>query len=195
MQVDFYFGAGSRYSYLASTQLVAIAGRTGARFRWRPVFSGDLAKAAGYSPFIGRPASGQYSPAYREQDVARWAEQYGVPYHGDPALDASQWRRLTLALVAAEDRTELFAHALYSALFARAEPLNGDVELYALAAQVGITDLEKRLEATDLEVRASGIVAEAVAAGAFGAPSFVAEGALFFGNDRLVLLERHLLRR
>jgi 2-hydroxychromene-2-carboxylate isomerase len=41
-QVDFWFGPGSRYSYLAATQLDAIALETGAIFRWRAVMSGDL---------------------------------------------------------------------------------------------------------------------------------------------------------
>jgi 2-hydroxychromene-2-carboxylate isomerase len=102
---------------------------------------------------------------------------------------------MTIALVAADAHVEPFARSLYSALFARAEPPRNDAVLCSLAAQIGVADLEQRLLAPDLEARASAIVAEASAAGAFGAPSFVFQGALFFGNDRLVLLEHHLSQR
>lgn len=40
--VDFIYGLGSRYSYLASTQIERIARETGAVFRWQPVSSHAL---------------------------------------------------------------------------------------------------------------------------------------------------------
>jgi 2-hydroxychromene-2-carboxylate isomerase len=42
VEVDFYYGLGSRYSYLASTQIARLERDTGARVRWRPLYSGDL---------------------------------------------------------------------------------------------------------------------------------------------------------
>ena len=49
--VTFYFGPGSRYSYLASTQLPRISEETGARFIWRAVYSPELIARAGSDPF------------------------------------------------------------------------------------------------------------------------------------------------
>ena len=56
--VDFYYGLGSRYSYLASTQLERIAAETGCRFAWHPVSSGALMRLRGGRPFRGEPVSG-----------------------------------------------------------------------------------------------------------------------------------------
>jgi 2-hydroxychromene-2-carboxylate isomerase len=50
MDVPFYFGPGSRYSYLAATQLDRVAAETGARFVWRGLFSGDLIARTGGTP-------------------------------------------------------------------------------------------------------------------------------------------------
>jgi len=194
MLVDFYFGPGSRYSYLASTQLDAIASRTGARFRWRPVLSSALARAAGYAPFAGAPSSGQYDPSYRDRDIARWAALYGAPYKGDPDFPDAHWRRMTLACVACGESAEAMGRAIYQAQFADGAPPATDAALYALAAKVGISDLEGRLSAPGLEGAAARILEEARAAGAFGAPTFITGGELFFGNDRLVLLERFLMQ-
>jgi len=79
-EVRFYYGQGSRYSYLASTQIERLQADTGCRVHWRPLYSGDLFRARGADPFAGPPVSGQYEWAYRRFDAACWADYYGVPY-------------------------------------------------------------------------------------------------------------------
>ena len=98
--VEFFYGLGSRYSYLASTQLEPLAAETGCDVRWRPLFSGDLFAACGRDPFRGEPASGQYDWAYRRRDAERWADYYGVPYR-EPDDVTYDPRRLALAATAA----------------------------------------------------------------------------------------------
>jgi 2-hydroxychromene-2-carboxylate isomerase len=77
--VQFFFGIGSRCSYLAATQLQRLAAETGAHFIWRAVYSPDLIAKAGPDPFAAAVRRGQYSPTYRTQDATRWARYYGVP--------------------------------------------------------------------------------------------------------------------
>ena len=80
-QVNFYFSVTSRYSYLASTQLDAVAARTGCSFSWLPVNNHDIMAAAGADPFrSSSPTSGQYDWSYREYDAKCWADYYGVPF-------------------------------------------------------------------------------------------------------------------
>ncbi|MGH6904021.1 MAG: DsbA family protein, partial [Geminicoccaceae bacterium] len=116
--VDFFYGIGSRYSYLASTQLDRLAAETGCRLRWRPLYSGDLFAARGRDPFAGQPVSGQYEWAYRRRDAERWAAYYGVPYRepGDVRFDP---RGLALACTAAAalGAVEAFSRRLFRALF------------------------------------------------------------------------------
>ncbi len=79
--VKFYYSLGSRYSYLASTQIQSIENGTGYRFEWQPLNSVELIRRKeGPSPFEGEPVSGQYTWNYRERDAKRWAAHYGVPY-------------------------------------------------------------------------------------------------------------------
>jgi len=80
LEVDFYYGLGSRYSYLASTRLAALEEETGCRFVWHPIKSGDLVRLRGRNPFDGSEPSGQYNWDYRQYDAECWAEFYDVPY-------------------------------------------------------------------------------------------------------------------
>jgi len=58
--VDFYFGVGSRYSYLAATQLKALGAETGVRFNWLAVDSSRLIAARGHNPSAAPDGIGQY---------------------------------------------------------------------------------------------------------------------------------------
>ena len=138
-RVDFFYGLGSRYSYLASTQIARLETETGCRVRWRPLFSGDLFAARGRDPFAGAPASGQYDRAWRRRDAERWAAYYGVPYR-EPDDVRFDPRRLALACAAAArlGAVEAFSRRLFRALFVDGvSPLDDDV-CVGLAGDAGL---------------------------------------------------------
>ena len=78
--VDFYYSIGSRYSYLASTQIAKLERETGYRLRWHPVNGADIRALRGRDPFTGEPLSGQYEWSYRRYDAECWAHYYGIPF-------------------------------------------------------------------------------------------------------------------
>ncbi|MEO8112796.1 MAG: DsbA family protein [Phenylobacterium sp.] len=189
MLVDFFFGPGSRYSYLAASQLGRIAGETGAEFRWRAVLSSDLTARTG-----GVPRSPQ-DPAWRSTDVERWACHYRVPFRDVTA--SVDWRRLALACAAAEvmGSAEAFARALYARTYGEGRPPDDDRALAEVAAGAGLSAPEflMALESPASSETYSRNLEAALAARAFGVPSFLtADGALFWGQDRLPLLVDHL---
>jgi 2-hydroxychromene-2-carboxylate isomerase len=197
LTLDFYYGLGSRYSYLAATQLDRLAAETGCRFVWRPLFSGDLFVARGRDPFAGTPASGQYDWAYRRRDAERWAAYYGVPYR-EPDDVTFDPRRLALACTAAArlGAVEPFSRNVFRALFVDGvSPLDDEV-CAALARQVGLDEAAFReaLERPDTTSDLAVTVEEAARRAVFGVPSFVLGDEVYFGNDRLVLLRQALLQ-
>ena len=194
--VEFFYGTGSRYSYLASSQLEPLAADTGCRFRWRPLFSGDLFTARGRDPFAGAPVSGQYEWAYRRRDAERWAAYYGVPYR-EPDDVAYEPRRLALACTAGArlGAVEPFSRRLFHALFVDGVSPLDDEACATLAREVGLDEGAFRRALADPKTAAqlAATVEEAAARGVFGVPSFVLGDEVYFGNDRLVLLRHALL--
>jgi 2-hydroxychromene-2-carboxylate isomerase len=195
--VQFFFGIGSRYSYLAATQLPKLAAETGARFLWRPLHSRELIARAGPDPFRAELARGQYGPAYRSRDAKRWARYYGVAYV-EPVWEGVDWKALAMACIAADrlGAGEAFATAMFARCFARGLPPRDEEDLLAVAASVGLSPSSLREEAQSDGVAEAHrqTLADALAVGAFGVPSFLTDdGALFWGQDRLVLLRAHLL--
>jgi len=193
--IEFFYGIGSRYSYLASSQMERLERDTGATVRWRPLYSGVLMERRGLDPFKGAPASGQYEAAYRTRDVTRWAEYYGVPFH-DPDWEALDWQRFAFAAIAADRMGGVvpFTKNLFDAVFGAGVAPTTDADLARIADRSALDgrELVRLSDDSETQARHDRTIADALAAGVFGVPSFVTEGELFWGNDRLVLLRRHL---
>ena len=196
-EIRFYYGQGSRYSYLAATQVERLAAETGCAISWRPLYSGDLFAARGADPFAGPPVSGQYDWAYRQADAEAWADYYGVPYR-EPLEVRFEPRRLALAATAAArlGAVEAFSRGLFEALFvAGTSPLNEDA-CVRVGAAAGLDEVlfREALAAPETAQAHAATLAEALAYRVFGVPSFVVAGRLFFGNDRLPILRHTLLK-
>jgi 2-hydroxychromene-2-carboxylate isomerase len=197
LEVDFYYGLGSRYSYLASTQIERLEAETGCRVRWRPLYSADLFRARGADPFRGRPVSGQYEWAYRSFDAACWADYYGVQFR-EPERVRFEPSRLALAATAAArlGAVERFSRRLFRALFVDATSPLDDAACRQIASEVGVgpTRFAATLDDPETSVALAATVGEALAAGVFGVPSFVVAGQVYFGNDRLPIVRHVLLK-
>src|SRR5262245_16943573 len=117
-QIDVYFGLGSRYSYLAYTQLERIERAHGCRFELQPISSIELMQMRGRSPFQGPSLSGQYSPHYRQSDAEAWAAYYGVPFV-EPRSLPEDHRLMARACWAAHRQGAMRAYgmAMFRAIF------------------------------------------------------------------------------
>jgi 2-hydroxychromene-2-carboxylate isomerase len=198
-QIDFIFAIGSRYAYLAHTQLAGIAQEFGVTFRWRPVASIALMRQArgGPSPFDGPPPAKQYDFAWRKQDAEAWAALYGIPFNDPHHRLKYDSAEAALACVAADrlGAGEAYARALFQEIFAADNAALGRDDYIALGLRLGLTDFAATLDAPATAAAAQAIQDEAVAKGAFGVPTFLIDDRIFWGNDRLVLLRHYLAGR
>lgn len=193
--IEFFFGTGSRYSYLAAMRLPALLREAGATAHWRAVYSPELMRRAGSGAFASGTAKGQYSQDYRRRDVERWAAHLGVPYR-EPDLAGTDWRGMALWAVAAElhGGGADFCAALLRRSFGEGRP-PGVEDLAGLAEVCGLSagSLIDLVRTGAAEKAHQQNIDAALAAGAFGVPTFLTEdGALFWGQDRMPLLAHHL---
>lgn len=197
-QVDFYFGIGSRYSFLASTRMDALEQETGCTVTWRPLYSGALMVKRGMHPFRQSSLpSGQYDWRYRRYDAECWAAYYGIPYF-EPKDGVMEYEHYALACIAADrlGACAAFSRAMFHAVFAegRDDFDNGAFKAVADGAGLDGDALVSMIDEEETAARHEKNIDAAIAAGAFGVPTFVCDGRMFWGNDRLVLLRDFLTR-
>ncbi|WP_295620470.1 DsbA family protein [Chamaesiphon sp. GL140_3_metabinner_50] len=193
--VDFYYSIGSRYSYLASTQIDALKTATGCHVEWHPINSARLISQREHNPFASKP-SGQYEWNYRELDAQRWAKLYGVPYLEPRGRVQFDSELLARSCVVAKQfgKVAEYSHLLFAAMFQNSLTQIDERECIDRAEICGIStkDFQIALKAQETTNQLDEAIDRAINAGVFGVPTFIVNGELFWGNDRLILLRNYL---
>jgi 2-hydroxychromene-2-carboxylate isomerase len=194
--VDFYYSIGSRYSYLAATQIDALQRATGCHVEWHPLNSVRLISQLESSLFEGKPVSTQYEWTYRELDAQRWANLYGIPYLEPRGRVDFDSELLAQACTAAKrlGKIEKYSRSLFAAMFEDALAKIDDRECTIRAEACGIDAVEFQvaLRSPETLTQLDLTIDRAVLTGVFGVPTFIVDGEIFWGNDRLVLLRHYL---
>ncbi len=190
-RLEFFFDYVSPFSYLANSQLPGIARRTGAELVYRPMFLGGVMQATGNQPPATLPARAKYMP----RDIQRWVRRYRMEFAPNPNFPMQTLLAMRTA-IAAQDAGVFPAYheALFRAAWGKPANLGDVAVLRDVIAKAGL-DPEPLLAAAatePLKERLKASTSEAVARGAFGAPSLFVGDELFFGNDRLDFVEEAL---
>ena len=194
--VEFFFDVGSPTTYLAYTQLPALADACGASIAWRPMLLGGVFKATGNASPVTVPAKGRWMLG----DLQRWAHHYGVPLVFNPHFPVN-----TLALMRGAVGMQMhepasfgrYLELMFGAMW-RAPRNLGDASTLAEVLREGGFDPERVAAlAADPEVKARLIAntEQAVARGVFGAPTFFVGEQMFCGQDRLAFVRDALAAR
>jgi 2-hydroxychromene-2-carboxylate isomerase len=186
--IEFFFDLSSPYSYLAATQLPALAARAGTSIVWKPVVLFAVFKAAENEMPARVPAKARYML----KDLERWARHYNVEFRFNSRFPVNALKAMRL-VVAAEEQGRAGETALeaFKAVWAEDKDVTDAKELTALAERAGL-DAGRAMEAIETQAikdRLRAYTDDAIQRGAFGAPAIFVGDELFWGNDRLHFVE------
>ncbi len=188
--IEFFFDLASAWSYLASTQIAGLEERTGLTVRWRPLLLGGVWKLTGARSPVEHWT--QNRRRYQDIDFAAWVEHYGIPFRKPSHFPPNTLIAMRGA-VAAERLGRLvpYVHAGFRAYLVADENISLPEVVLAVAEKAGLdrAAFEALLHDPGVKDELRANTEEAVARGAFGVPTFFWSGRMFFGNDRLALLE------
>ena len=198
--MEFWFDFASTYSYLASQRIEPLAAVRGVVVDWRPFLLGPLFQRQGWndSPYNLNPVRGRYMWRDLERQCARDA----VPFRKPTVFPR---RSILPARVACLGHGQAwlppFARAVFRANFAEDRDIEDRELMLDLLQRSGAAEdgpaaralLERATEQSTKDLLRSE-TERAWSLGLFGAPSFVAAGEIFWGNDRLEeALDWHVL--
>jgi len=193
--VDYYFAPNSPWTYLGHARLTKMVAARGATLRVLPVDLGDVFSISGGLPLPKRAPQRQ---AYRLLELKRFSESLEIPlnvqpqYFPVPADDAS---RLIVAAEMAKGSHAAMAltGAIGAAVWMQERNIADAAVLGELLAECGLDpSLLPRSQEADVQARYEQNTQAAKDAGVFGAPSYVVDGELFWGQDRLDFVKRRL---
>lgn len=177
MALEFWYEFASTYSYPAAMRIERLAKAAGVAVEWRPFLLGPIFARQGWSdsPFNLYPVKGEYM----WRDLARICAREGLALKPPVRFPQNSLKAARVALGAPD--IAAFSRAVYSANFAEQKDIADDVVLSELLG----ADSRALPESPGIKAGLKAQTEAAMAKKIFGAPSFVADGELFWGNDRL----------
>ena len=183
--IDFWYSIGSTYSYLTVMRLPRLAQEYGVNIRWRPFNVRDVMVEQNNVPFSNKPIKS----AYMWRDIERRAASYGLcpqipaPYPLGGLVLANQVAFLGVQ----EGWVEAYTQVTYRRWFEEGLPAGEEPNISESLDEIG-QDVKRVLglaASKDIATGLSVVTREAKKLGVFGSPSFVVNGEVFWGDDRL----------
>jgi 2-hydroxychromene-2-carboxylate isomerase len=188
-KVEFFFDLSSPYSYLAATQMQPIAERTGAEIAWKPMVLGAVFKTVGNE----MPARVPNKARWMGNDLQRWADHYGVPWQWSSHFPVNAIKAMRLILVDDAKAADVTL-AAFRAVWVDDRDITTPDELGKIATTGGLDAAAAlaAIESPAVKDRLRANTDEAIARGAFGAPTMFVGDEMHWGNDRLQFVEAAL---
>jgi 2-hydroxychromene-2-carboxylate isomerase len=190
-RIDYFFSLVSPWAYIGHRLFVDLARRHGVAIAYRPVALNEVFAETGGLPLAKRHPARQAS---RMVELQRWREKRGLKFHLRPKhwpFDANLANCAVLAIAQAGGDPAGFAQSAFAAIWEQEDNLGDEAVLSRLLGETGfdaanILAAARSAETLDLYERNR---LDAVALGAFGSPCYVLNGEVFWGQDRLELLD------
>ncbi len=189
--VDYYFSVASPWAYIGHAPFMEIAHRHGLAVNYKPVPLGRVFAQTGGLPLPQRAPARQ---RYRLVELQRWRDRRGLAFNIHP----KHWPfyptladRFVIAIQASQGDPDPFLCRVFAGVWEEERNLADPLVIAELAEAAG-------LDSTSLLDTARGSAAEAVyalnlenaiAGDVFGSPAYVLDREVFWGQDRLDLLD------
>ncbi|MDC9833790.1 2-hydroxychromene-2-carboxylate isomerase [Rhizobium binxianense] len=189
--IDYFFGIGSPWAFIGLEPFAALASEHGASIRPYVI---PLIEDNGAIYSRNRPEARR---AYWVKDLKRWAALRGkvLNFENRAALsDPTPAGFLVIAAIDAGQDWLRLTKALQEAFWTRGEDIGRAEVRRAIADKAGFdgATLEQRAQAENTQAIWKSNAETAKAVGVFGLPTFRYEDELYWGQDSLPFLERHL---
>lgn len=195
-KVEYFYAAHSAFAYLGSARFMAIASASGRRIGHRPVDLRRVVAAAGAVPFGRR--SKAHAAYFFGREIERWSEEHDAPWIGriptHHANDITLPNCMLIAGLTLHLDVDRLAHALLEAHWRHDADLADRSTLAAIGHSAGFDSallLDAALSASVLAVYQAN-TEEAIRRSVFGSPTYFVDGDMFYGQDRLDMVERAL---
>ena len=195
--IDYYLSPQSPWTYLGHERFAQIAKAAGATINVLPVDLGRVFPVSGGLPLAKRAPQRQ---EYRLVELKRWSEYLDRPLNLKPTyfpVDGHDAAKLIIAVDGADgtDAAMKIAGIIMRGVWVEQRHIADPAVLQAMLAEAGLP--ARRLDDSQSQAvheRYEQDSQRAIDGGVFGAPTYVAHGEMFWGQDRLDFLERRLVR-
>lgn len=195
-QVEFFFDCSSPWTYLGFESIIKLQSQKHFEIVWRPILVGGVFNSVNPSVYENRAKPIPAKARYYQKDLADWARHVGISIGQPPVFPVNSVKVMRGAFVALEqDCLVPYARAVFRAYWTDLDDISQDGVIRPILAGVGLPadDYFARIAQADVKDQLRANTDELMQRGGFGSPTMFLDGDdMYFGNDRLPLLEGRL---
>ncbi|HEY6420642.1 MAG TPA: 2-hydroxychromene-2-carboxylate isomerase [Candidatus Binataceae bacterium] len=191
-QVEFYYDCSSPWTYLAFSKIEELARRVGAEIVWKPFLVGGVFNTVNPSVYESRQNPVKVKAKYYGKDLQDWARFYGLKIGSPTVFPVNSVKAMRGAFVAQEHgKISPYSRRVFESYWGEDRDISKDEVLRDIVRAVGLDEKEyfEKISSDEYKARLRTNTDELIARGGFGSPTMFVEGSMFFGNDRLALVE------
>ena len=190
-QIDYYFSLNSPWAYIGHPVFMGVVARHQAKVNYKPVLLPSVFAETGGLPLPKRHPARQ---RYRIRELQRWREKRGLKFNLHPKFwpfDVNIPDRFVIAIVLGGHNPDEFLRGAFATVWEAEQNLADPATLVALADALGLpgATLIEAAKGEQTQSIYAQTVHEAIAADVIGSPCYVLDGEVFWGQDRLELLD------
>ena len=194
--IDYYFAPQSPWTYLGHERFADMVEKAGATVRICPVDLGRVFTVSGGLPLPKRAPQRQ---AYRLLELGRFSKHLQLPMNIQPKyfpVAGDDAAKLIIAVDLHDGVAQAMrvAGAIFKACWAQERNIASEVTFAEIMQSLGLpAERIEQAHSQATQERYDTDTQRAIEIGVFGAPSYVVDGEMFWGQDRLDFVERKLM--
>jgi len=197
-KLEFFFDCSSPWTYLAFTRIHEIIARTRAETVWCPILVGGVFNAVNQDVYERRANPDPRKASYSGKDLQDWARLAGIQIGKPQPFPVNAVLEMRCCL-AAQEKGKLidFAREAFKAYWGDLKDVSKPEVIADVCRAAGLNpdEILARAQAQDIKDRLRANTEAVIARGGFGSPTMFVNGDdMYFGNDRLPLVEAALMR-
>jgi len=193
--VDYFMSHGSPWSFLGHNQFIQIAKNYNVQVNMYPVNYGEIFPISGGLPVSKRPPQRQN---IRLQELKRWSKFLKINLNAEPTYFPSKSMLPSLIIIASQikktNKDFEIANKIMNALWVEDLDIDDEYVLKSILEKMGLNSEDILLCANGEEClnNMQEYTKLAIQKGVFGAPTYIIDDQIYWGQDRLDFVEMHL---
>ncbi len=195
--LEFFYDCSSPWTYLAFSRIEDVARRHRAALKWKPFLVGGVFNAVNPSVYESRERPVKPKERYYARDLRNWAGFYGLKIGQPSVFPVNSVKAMRGAFVAEEHgKISPYSRRVFESYWGEDRDISQDSVLREIVGEVGLdeADFFDRIGRPEYKHKLRANTDELIERGGFGSPTMFVDGAMYFGNDRLILVEHELSR-
>ena len=195
--IEFYFDCSSPWTYLAFSEIVSLSQRHKLEINWKPVLVGGVFNTVNQDVYEFRKKPNLLKLNYSNNDLHLWSKVRGININFPKIFPVNSVKAMRGCLFAkTKNQLYEFADKVFQAYWSEGKDISQEGLLIEIAKNSNLNsdEFKKFISSQEAKDQLIKNTDELIERGGFGSPTFFYNEKMFFGNDRLHLLEEAITK-